>query len=45
MKGDADLLERVLANLLDNAVRHTPEDGTIEVARHIDGDKLYRERG
>ncbi len=40
VEGDADLLERVLANLLDNAVRHTPADGMIEVARRIDGDKL-----
>ena len=40
VEGDADLLERVLANLLDNAVRHTPQDGAIEVARRIDGDRL-----
>ncbi|MGA7669740.1 MAG: HAMP domain-containing sensor histidine kinase [Nitrolancea sp.] len=40
VQGDADLLERVLANLLDNAVRHTPADGAIEVARRIDGDRL-----
>ena len=30
--GDPDLLERVLANLVDNALRHTPTEGTITVA-------------
>lgn len=39
--GDPHLLERALCNLLDNAVRHTPADGTIVVrcvqnARRID---------
>ncbi len=40
VSGDADLLERVIANLLDNAIRHTPEDGTIAVDRHLDGERL-----
>ena len=30
--GDLGLIERVLTNLLDNAVRHTPEGGRIELA-------------
>jgi heavy metal sensor kinase len=29
--GDADLLGRVLLNLLDNAIKHSPADGTVEV--------------
>ncbi|RAV21865.1 hypothetical protein DQG23_07350 [Paenibacillus contaminans] len=31
ISGDADLLERAFNNLLDNAVRHTPEGGEISV--------------
>jgi signal transduction histidine kinase len=31
-RGDRHLLERALSNLLDNAVRHTPRGGAIEVA-------------
>jgi heavy metal sensor kinase len=33
--GDADLLDRLLLNLLDNAIRHSPEGGTIAVERAI----------
>jgi signal transduction histidine kinase len=32
MQGDAERLQRVLRNLLDNALRHTPSGGTISVA-------------
>ncbi|WP_163874392.1 sensor histidine kinase [Paenibacillus favisporus] len=31
VSGDAHLLERALSNLLDNAVRHTPQGGTVDV--------------
>jgi signal transduction histidine kinase len=31
VKGNVDLLERMVANLFDNAIRYTPEGGTIEV--------------
>ncbi|MYZ44965.1 sensor histidine kinase [Schauerella aestuarii] len=31
---DLGMIERVLTNLLDNAIRHTPAGGTIEVALH-----------
>lgn len=34
---DADLLSRVMANLLDNARRHTPRGGTVDVTASIDG--------
>jgi signal transduction histidine kinase len=40
VQGDAALLERVVANLLDNALRHTPSGGTIAVGRRIEGEHL-----
>ena len=30
-RGDADLLGRLLLNLLDNAIKHSPDGGTVEV--------------
>lgn len=35
VKGDVDLMRRVLENLLDNAIRHSPEGGTIRVAARM----------
>ncbi|MEO8139095.1 MAG: ATP-binding protein [Gemmatimonadota bacterium] len=32
VRGDAAMLERIISNLVDNAVKHTPRDGTIEIA-------------
>jgi signal transduction histidine kinase len=37
VRADADLLRRVLENLLDNALRHAPEDSTIRVASRRSG--------
>jgi signal transduction histidine kinase len=37
VRGDAVLLERLAANLLDNAVRHNTPGGWIEVATALDG--------
>jgi two-component system, OmpR family, sensor kinase len=31
VRGDAAMLERIVSNLVDNAVKHTPRDGTIEI--------------
>ena len=36
LEGAADDLHRVIVNLVDNAVRHTPEGTTITVATDID---------
>ncbi len=38
--GDADELERALFNLVSNAVKFTPEGGTVRVASRHDGDCL-----
>jgi len=37
VKGDADRLEQVLRNLVDNAIRYTPEGGTITLSLFQDG--------
>ncbi len=41
--GDPDGLRRVLANLLANALTHTPPDGPVQVAVHRDGAKAVIE--
>lgn len=33
-RGDADLLGRLLLNLLDNAIKHSPVDGRVDVRLH-----------
>jgi signal transduction histidine kinase len=37
---DLGMIERVLTNLLDNAIRHTPERGVIEVALALRGEQV-----
>jgi signal transduction histidine kinase len=37
VQGDATELGRVLANLVVNAIRHTPSEGTVEVSAHAEG--------
>jgi len=40
LEGDPHLLTRMLENILDNAVRHTPPGGTIEVQWHMETGRL-----
>lgn len=37
---DSEKIERVFFNLVSNAFKYTPDNGTITVAYHIDGDML-----
>lgn len=40
LEGDAHLLGRAVENLLDNALRHTPAGGRIEVSWHGDAERV-----
>jgi signal transduction histidine kinase len=40
VEGDPDRLQRVLRNLLDNALRHTPAGGTIQVQAASEGGQV-----
>ncbi|MBU8879156.1 cell wall metabolism sensor histidine kinase WalK [Bacillus sp. FJAT-29790] len=40
---DPDRLEQVLTNLIDNAIRHTPNMGNVTVSEHSDEQGLYIE--
>jgi two-component system OmpR family sensor kinase len=43
LRGNADELHRLIRNLLENAVRHTPEKTTIELTARRDGDEALLE--
>ena len=43
VRGDAPELGRVLANLVVNAIRHTPSDGTVEVSARAEGSECVLE--
>jgi signal transduction histidine kinase len=38
--GDPEELARVIDNMVDNAVKYTPEDGSVEVSMEIDDDEV-----
>lgn len=40
LRGDADHLTRLLVNLLENAVRHTPADGEVVLSARREGDQV-----
>lgn len=40
VNADLGMIERVLTNLLDNALRHTPEEGLIEIRLYQQGNKV-----
>ncbi|MFD8527034.1 DUF4153 domain-containing protein [Streptosporangium canum] len=40
VRADPDLLAQVLANLLDNAVRHSPDGGVVVLAADAEGDEI-----
>ncbi|MEI6601930.1 MAG: ATP-binding protein [Clostridia bacterium] len=41
VKGDSDLLDRVMINLISNAIKFTPENGAIKVATRVEGNKVF----
>ncbi|WP_324649971.1 HAMP domain-containing sensor histidine kinase [Georgenia sp. H159] len=41
LTADRDRLGQVLTNLLDNALRHTPRGGRVEVGAHLEQDRVY----
>jgi signal transduction histidine kinase len=41
VSADLHLIERVLGNLFENALRHTPPEGTVEVSLRTDQDRVY----
>ena len=43
MQGNPDELHRMIRNLLENAVRHTPEKTTVELTARRDGDQALLE--
>ena len=41
VNADADRLQRVLRNLIDNALRHTPSGGSVRVEAHTEGNLAH----
>jgi signal transduction histidine kinase len=39
--GDIGMVQRVLENLIENALRHTPKNGRVSVSTHVDDGKIF----
>jgi signal transduction histidine kinase len=44
LEADADRLAQIFVNLIDNALRHTPEGGSVNVDVYFEGDAVVRVR-
>jgi len=40
VRADPDLIKRILANLIDNALRHAPEDSTVAISAAVEGPEI-----
>jgi two-component system phosphate regulon sensor histidine kinase PhoR len=43
LQGNPDYIERAISNLIDNAIKYSPEHGTIHVGAGVEGDWLFVE--
>ena len=39
LQGDTKMIQRMIANLLDNAIKYTPSEGTVEISLHTGDEK------
>ena len=39
IEGDVRMIQRMIANLLDNAIKYTPQGGSVRIAVHPDAEK------
>ena len=41
VSADLGLIDRALSNLIDNALRHTPQDGTVQIRLQLKNNKIW----